>query len=409
MRVIVVNTDEDVAADLRSVLLSIDGVRIVAEVDEPALVAQAVSQFPAEILLLHLDPNPAAMMDIVAPVIEAHRGQIAAVAMTEDRDAELVMRAMRAGMKEFLWKPFPPEQLAETLTRIGCEMSESSRRLGRLFSITGSAGGVGATQLATNLAVELAQLDKWDGAPGSGVKPRVAIVDMDLRFGQVATQLDMQPTYTLAELCETPEQIDTQMIERAMCKHASGVHVLARPSDYAHAERIGGAQAAGVLAALQEHYDFVIVDVPARFDGGVRAVYDLADTCLLVLQLLVPSVRNASRIIHELCNTGYPMERLRLVCNRYGRDSGYLDKEDVETTLDRRLDFLIPEEWKTSAASVNVGAPLATMAPRSRLRQAYQRIAVALAVSDAEEAEATEERSQNEVKKRLLSFFAGSK
>jgi len=408
IRVIVVNTDEDVAADLRAVLLANEGVRIVAEIDEPALLAQALSQLPAEILLVHLDPNPAGMMDVVAPLIEAHRGQFAAIAMTEDRDGELVMRAMRAGVREFLWKPFPPEQLGETLQRVARESSTDGQRLGRLIAVVGTSGGVGATQLATNLAVELAQLEDWAGArPGAG--PRVAVVDMDFRFGQVAMQLDAQPTYTLAELCETPEQIDAQMIDRAMFKHATGVHVLSRPGDLGQAERINAGQAAGVLAALQEHYDFVVVDLPARFDASARAVYDMADTYLLVLQLLVPSVRNADRILYELTSTGYALERVRLVGSRFGRDSGYLDQADVEATLKRRFDFLLPDEWKSSAAAVNMGAPLLTVAPKTKLRQAYYQLALSLANEGGQAAENLEGDASEARRKGLFSFFAGSK
>lgn len=408
IRVIIVNTDEEVAPDLRAVLLSIEGVKIVAEIDEPALLAQALSQLPAEVLLVHLDPNPAGMMDVVAPLIEAYKGQFAAIAMTEDRDAELVMRAMRAGMKEFLWKPFPPEQLGETLQRVGQEATGDGRRLGRLISVVGTTGGVGATQLATNLAVEMAQLESWRGAPNPGSRPNVAVVDMDFRFGQVAMQLDAQPAYTLGELCETPEQIDMQMIERAMFKHATGVHVLARPGDLTQAERINAGQAAGVLSALQEHYDFVVVDLPARFDPSARAVFDMADTYLLVLQLLVPSVRNADRILHELSSIGYALERVRLICNRYGRESGYLDQPDVEATLKRQVEFLLPDEWKTSSAAVNMGAPLLTIGPRTKLRQAYRTLAMNLAGNNDTEVGVEVEAGSNDTSKKGLFSFLGS-
>jgi len=409
IRVIVLNTDEQVARDLRAVLLSIAGVKIVAEIDEPGLLSQVLSQLPAEVLLVHLDPNPAGLMDVVAPVIEAYKGQIAAVAMTEDRDAELVMRAMRAGMREFLWKPFPPEQLAETLQRVGRETSASGRRLGRLFCVVGTTGGVGATQLAVNLAVELAQLQTWDGAPGAGTRPRVAIVDMDWRFGQVAMQLDANPSHTIAELCETPEQIDSQMINRAMFKHSTGVHVLARPNDLSQMETVSAAQAAGVIAALQEHYDFVVVDVPARFDPSVRAVFDMADTYLLVLQLLVPSARNADRILQELSATGYAVERVRLVCNRFGRESGYLEREDVEATLKRSIDFVLPDEWKMSAAAVNMGVPLLLIGPRTKLRHAYRRIATALACRETAPNEEDESAGADAGRKGLFALFGGAK
>lgn len=411
---IIVNTDEDVAADLRAVLLAIDGVKIVAEIDEPALLAQAIDHFPAELLLVHLDPAPGPMMDVVAPLIDANKERIAAVAMTEDRDAELVMRAMRAGMREFLWKPFPPEQLREIVQRVGGSGPAGARRVGRLISVVASGGGLGNTQVATNLAVELAQLDTWDGAPPAGGRPSVAVVDLDFRFGQVAMQLDAAPTYTIADLCETAAAIDRPMIEQAMFKHSTGVHVLARPNDMGAADRISAGHTAGALAALQEYYDFVVVDMPARFDASARAVFDMADRYLLVLQLMVPSVRAADRMLHELASTGYAVNRVKLVCNRVGREAGYLNQEDVETTLKRKMDFVLPDDWKTSANAVNMGAPLLLYAPRSKLRAAYRALALGLAceeqaAAESSDAAALESNGNGTGKKGLLSIFGGPK
>lgn len=407
VRVIVLNTDEQVAADLRGVLLAIDGVKIVAEIDEPAMLVQALAQFPAEVLLVHLDPNPQGIMDVVAPLIEARKGQIVAIGMTEDRDAELVVRAMRAGMREFLWKPFPPEQLGETLHRVAVESGQASKRLGKLISVISTGGGMGATQMATNVAVELSQIEEWPGAELTGTRPRVAVVDLDFRFGQVAMQLDAQPTYTISELCDTAEQIDTAMLERAMFKHPTGVQVLARPTDFFQPDRISAGQCAGVLAALQEHFDFVVADVPPRFDPSARSVFDMSDHYLLVVQLVVPSVRNADRILNELASSGYAVDRVRIVCNRFGRNAGYLEPGDVELTLKRKFDFYVPDEWKTSAGAVNIGAPLATYAPKSKLRLAYRRIALSLAGVDAA-ADGSGDASADG-RKGLFGFFAGSR
>jgi pilus assembly protein CpaE len=405
VRVIVVNTDEEAAAELRALLLSVDGVKIVAEVDEPFLLAQALSQFPAEVLLLHLDPNPAAMMEAAAPLIGERKGQLAAIAMTENRDAELVVQAMRAGMREFLFKPFPPEQLAAVLHRIGGEATTAGRGAGRLIPIVGCCGGVGVTFVSINLAVELAQLESWvDG----NQQPKVAVVDLDFRYGQVAMFLDMQPTYTIAELCETPEHIEPQMLDRVMIKHPSGVHVLAHPNDLDQAEQISAANCAGVLATLLEHYDFVVTDGPVRFDSSARAVFDMTDMYLLVLQLLVPPVRNADRLLHELRRAGYNLDKLHLVCNRLGREAVFLEPADVETTLNRKISWALPDDWRTASTAINVGSPLLECAPKSKLRAAFEHMAQEIANRTLEASATGRGRTGGESqKKSLLSIFGG--
>ena len=391
-------------------MLSVSGVKIVAEVDEPFLLPQALSQFPCEVLLAHLDPAPQAMMESLAPILEQNKDKFVAIGMTEDRDAELVMRAMRAGMREFLWKPFPPEQLTAILERVRDDAPKAEKKLGKLIPVVSASGGAGATTLSTNIAVELAQLDQWQGQTSAGRRPRVAVVDLDYRFGQVAMFLDAQPTHTIADLCESAENLDPGLIDRAMFKHPSGVHVLAHPVDTEQAERITAAACAGALSALQENYDFVVVDGPVRFDHTARAVFDMTDVALLVVQLLVPSVRSADRYLSELKRRGYNLDRIRLVCNRAGREVAYLEPADVEATLKRKLNWTLPDEWKFSATSVNVGQSLFEFAPKSKLRAAYQQLAIDLASGAAEsnfQAVVETPKKSESGRKGLFSIFTG--
>lgn len=412
VRVIIVNTDQEAAPELRRYLLSVDGVKISAEVDEPLLLDQALAQFPADILLVHLDPCAPATMEAIAPVLEAHKNKFTAIGMTEDRDAELVMRAMRVGMKELLWKPFPPEQLTQLIETIRDNAGPREQKIGKLIPIVSANGGAGGTTLATNLAVELAQLTTWDGQPQAGEKPRVAVVDMDFRFGQVAMFLDAHPTHTIADLCESPEHLEAALIDRAMFKHPTGVHVLAHPQSFEQAELITAASCAGAIGALLENYDFVVADGPVRFDHSARTVLDLADHMLLVVQLLVPSVRSADHYLTEMGRAGYNLDRVRLVCNRVGRDVAYLEASDVETTLKRSLNWQLPDEWKFSATAVNVGQSLMEFAPKCKLRMAYQQIAQDLATggvaSNFESHEAAPAKKTEPARKGLFGMLRGS-
>lgn len=363
VRVIVFNADEAYRPELRTALLSLQGVKIVAEVDEPVLLPQAVGQFPADVAIVHLDPNMETVLQMAGKVA-AERPDLAIFALSESTDGQLILAAMRLGIREFLTKPLDREFLVPAFEKVTQRRTESATQ-GHLIAVLGSAGGVGATSIATNLAVELARI-----ATG-----RVGLVDLDFRFGQVATMLDLESTYTIADLCETHQQLEPQMIERALVPHRSGVKVLARPNQFTQAENITAAHCVGVLTGLTSMHEYVVVDGPSRFDAGARAVLDLADDMLLVMHLLVPCVRNLSRMIQGMREVGFNLDRVKLICNRSGRDLGSLSLDDVRETLGLEVHAVLPEDWATISGAINLGEPLVEHAPKSRLALAVRDLA----------------------------------
>lgn len=368
VRVIVFNADEDYSVALRTELLRLEGVQIVAEVDEPALIEQAVGQFPAEVLIAHLDPIPDVCLPLVTKLAGEHP-DLAVFVLSESTNGQLILTAMRAGVREFLTKPLDPQLLASAFDKVLSQAS-SSVQLGSLISVMGSIGGAGASIVATNLAVELASIAK---------ERPVALVDLDFRYGQAGTMLDLQADYTIADLCDTPEQLDEGMIARVMVKHSSGVHLLARPNNFAQADHITAAHCASVLGGLQQLYEFVVVDGPGRYDSGAMTALDLSDVNLLIMQLLVSSVRNVHRMLEALRDNGYNLDRFKLICNRTGRDSAHLCVEHVEDTLGMKIFHQIPDDWKAVSSCVNMGIPLAEGAAKSRTRSAIHELAERLA------------------------------
>lgn len=377
-RVIIFNADEDYSATIRSDLLSIPGVQIVAELDELGLIEQALGQFPVDLLLVHLDPMPERVLPVIIQIAKA-RSDLAILVVSETTDGPLILSAVRAGIREFITKPVERGQLSEAIDKIR-ELSQATIQVGSLISILSTTGGAGASTLAVNLAAELNDLC-------TGKRP-VALVDLDFRYGQLATMLDLQADYTITDLCDTPEQLDPAMIDKAMVKHSSGLHLLARPNMFAQADQITAAHCASVLSSLQQVYEYVIVDGPNRYDPGGLAVLDLADVTLLVVQLLVPSVRNAHRMISELRDGGYNLSRFRMVCNRVGRESGHLNVEHIEKTLNLKVSHQIPDDWKTVSAAINIGVSLAEHAPKTRVRTAIRELAEKIVAPPAEEADA---------------------
>ncbi len=363
VRFIILNDDERFGAELRGLLTRFDGVKIVAEVDQPALLRQTVENIPAEVLLVHLDPNP----DLVLPVagdIAADLPHLPVFAVSESTDGQLILNAMRKGVREFLTKPIDTDTFAEALDKIASGTGPAAPQ-GKLVTVLGASGGAGATMLATNLACELAELNGG----------RVSLIDLDYRFGQVATFLDLEPTYTLADLCGSVEQTDQQMIERALVKHDCGVRVLSRPATFTQAESITAADCVGVLSTLTQISDYVVVDGPIRFDPHAQSVLDLADANLLIVQLLVPSVRNAVRILDGMREAGYNLERTKLVCNRVGKESSHLSPRDVMGTVNFRSCSIVPDDWEAVGGAINLGMPLSAHCPKNKVRLAIRELA----------------------------------
>lgn len=361
---IIFNRDEDYSATMRSDLLSIPGMHIVAELDELALIENAITQFPVDLLVAHLDPAPDAILPVITGVAQAHP-ELAVYVVSESTDGKHILIAMRAGVREFLTKPVDRGQLELAAGKLLASRVDEHER-GTLISILGVIGGAGASMLAANLAAEISDLTR----PGE-----VALVDLDFRYGHLGTMLDLQADYTIAELADTPEQVDTGMIEKAMVKHESGLHLLARPNSFAQADQITGAHCAAVLTALRQVYKYVVVDGPMRFDPGGLAVLDMADINILLIQLLVTGVRNLHRMLEELRNEGYNLGRFMLVCNRVGRDSTHLEVQHVEQTVRVEVAHQIPDDWKQVGTAINMGVPLMNIAPRSRVRLAIRELA----------------------------------
>lgn len=363
LKFIVLNDHEEFTLQLRAMLLKFDGVKIVAEINEPALLAQTLSQFHVDILFVNLDPNPEAVLPLIGDIASAHHN-LAIFAASESSEGPLILKVMRLGVKEFFPKPIDENALAEALNRITSHRDETVTQ-GKLITILGTAGGVGATTLSANLGVELAAL-----ASGN-----VTVVDLDYRFGQVATVLDVEPTYTLADLCGSSDHLEPSVVTRALAKHSTGVQVLSRPTSFAEADTITAAACMGMFSTMLNMNEYIVVDGPTRFDLGAKSILALSDVNLLVVQLLVPCVRNAFRILENMRDNGYNLDRTKLVCNRIGRNAGHLSVAHVTETLGVELFASIPDDWSTVSGAINLGEPLLTHGPKSKVRLAIQEIA----------------------------------
>jgi len=335
-----------------------------ASVSEAGSLAEAVQRHRPDALFLDLIEDADARLD----ELEALPGPRPPMLVTGPEDeSQLILRAMRLGAREYLAPELEDEHaFCTAVERLILEHQPTAtpeQMLAPVIAVMGAKGGVGATFVACQLA---AALERMGG--------RTALVDLNLRVGDVALYHDLQPRYTLSSLASDREEFDAAWLERVLEPHQSGVHLLAAPSRAEEADLTGVPQLERAIDLLRSEFDWVILDVSRSWDEiSVRAL-DLAEQIFLVTVPDVPNLSHTRQHMELLQRLGHPLEKIRLIANRYTRSAPVTGKDLVEF-LGRSADLRIPNDYANTLVCVNEGRPLWEAAPKSELWAAYAKLA----------------------------------
>ncbi len=374
VRVILYDADKDAGGKLRDILENIAGVRLIETLSEIDMLLPAVEKSSADLVVANLDPAPDGIMAAVGQASKTHADMTFLATSAKD-DAGLIRSAVRAGFSDVVKLPDESDRLAEEIGNLR-HRAEGDGSRGSIVSVLGSAGGVGCTTVAVNLAVELAEK--------SGVE--VALVDLNFQFGHVAMMLDLDIQHSIADLCGESRDVDTRIVQKAIIKHKSRVHVVPRPREFEDTEGLTASGCVQLLTVLRQMYPYVVLDGPNRSDATALAVLDICAWNLLVVQPLVTAARNAKRILSALQKYGFDGQPLQVICNRAGGGLSHLNAQRLEKSLGAKILLSIPDDWTSVSAAINLGEPLAMNAPRSKARDAIRELADKIRGSGAESA-----------------------
>ncbi|HET8746400.1 MAG TPA: AAA family ATPase [Ramlibacter sp.] len=299
--------------------------------------------------------------------LTAARPALAVILLSTSRDADLLLRAMRAGVGEVLPDPPAAADLAAALQRAAqrARPPGGATQLGRVMSFVACKGGSGATFIAANLGYVLA----------SERSLRVALLDLDLQYGDSACFVSDQPARSsLAELARHIDRLDADLLEASMLHISEGFHLLAAPEQPEDALGVTAFQLERVIEVARMVYDVVLLDVERMMDPlGIKAL-DKSETTFLVAENMIPHVRDARRLVRVLAAIGAPQQKLRLVLNREGRRGG-LGLAQVEKGVGLKVAHRVPDNLDEVPEAVNAGVPIAQMHPRSPVARALREIA----------------------------------
>ena len=304
------------------------------------------------------------------------------VFLTSDRtDSQLLLKAMRMGVKEFLLQPLNEQEVRQALAGFKARSGQASGhtvpgKLGRIISIMGSKGGVGTTTVAVNLAVSLAE---------TKAKQSVALVDLNAVVGEIPLFLAVRPSYHWGEIMQNIGRLDSAFLMNIMVRHGSGLYVLPSPS------KLNGYPVATpdtmqrVLNVLRDMFDVVVIDGGQSMDSAYLKVIEMSDALLIISILSLPCLHNTHNLLQSLKGLSIlPQDRMRVVINRYLKRSD-ISIPEAQESIKQEIFWSIPNDYKATMSAINQGKPLSQVVSKAPVTRSISEMAEYLLREDNED------------------------
>lgn len=371
LRLAIVDPSDTSRNQLKNMLLGMDMVWLDAESSRYEFFADVLAQTKPDIGLVVVDQDPEGALAMVEKVTRT-APDTAILVVSSSSDGQLILRAMRAGAKEFLAQPLRLEDLVaalERLSKLKFGGSDGKVRGCTVIAVAGATGGVGTTSLAVNLGCALA----------ANRSRSVALVDLDLALGDADVFLDTIPDYTLVDVAQNVTRLDFNLLKRSLTKHSSGLFLLPRPVQMEDAEEVTPEDLQRVIGLLKATFTHLLIDLSKSYTPLDRVALQMAEHVLLVTQMDLPCLRNVVRLMVSFGEMQGVANKVKIVLNRAGLDTTPISTKKAQETMGREIFWQVPNDYRTMVGVRNNGVPLLEQAPKAKVTQSIIDLAETLA------------------------------
>ncbi|HEY6304664.1 MAG TPA: AAA family ATPase [Terriglobales bacterium] len=258
---------------------------------------------------------------------------------------QLIVSAMRAGVREYIERPTTTTDLLDAFVRLSTTRRKPGREnsRGKVFTIVNAKGGSGATTVAVNLALAL-----------QSVHHSTALVDL-APLGHCALHLNLKPAFTVSDALTNLHRLDASLLESFMARHDRGLQVLAGAVAPVAIEP-SASDFARLFDTMVGLFHYIVVDASSRLDSATRLVSNLSEKVLLIAHADVASLWSAGRVAQYLGETG-SRDRFALVLNRYRKVAGFNEAE-TEAAIGAPVLWRIPNQYFAVSSAIDRGVPL---------------------------------------------------
>jgi pilus assembly protein CpaE len=318
-----------------------------------AVQSLSVSASP-QILFVDLAESGDPLNDINALAEVCEPGTVV-IASGQVNDVRLYRDLVASGIQDYLLKPLSPDMLRDSFTHAQAMLNApkhvdvSTERAHCSTAIIGARGGVGASTLATSLAWLLAEKEGRS----------TALLDLDIHFGTGALQLDIEPGRGLTDAIENPSRIDGLFIERAMVKASEKLAVLSAEAAINAPLLTDGAAFYQLQEEMRAAFECTIVDLPRAMLVQHPHLISDVQLAVLVTEFTLASARDTIRLLSWL-KSNAPQTKVYVVANKV-HAGGQIEiaRKDFESSIERKIDLLVPFDQKLAATAAKLGKPFA--------------------------------------------------
>lgn len=337
-----------------------DTIRIDGMVDDFSEGLKVIHKTSAKIVILEVTELNRGVEEI--QYLLTNHPHLSVIVSSFEKNPEWILKLMRAGAVEYLLRPINQDELIQALTKVGrfwFSKPPTDKKQGNIIAVYYPTGGVGVTTVAVNLAAGLAS--------GSD---KVALVDLNLLTGDIATFLDVNPSYTLSSVTNNIARLDANFLMGVMTRHSSGPYVLTEPTELDDAINITPEQVSRLLQFLKGIFDYVVVDCGGQLAGCTMSILENANLILFTSVLSLPAIKTSKRYLAAMERKGIRKDRLKLIVNRY-LPKADIQVKDAERVLGYSVFTSLPNDYENIIASINKGVPLVRLLPRAPATKAF--------------------------------------
>jgi pilus assembly protein CpaE len=339
-------------------------------IDPAAAAKELTSANPS---VIAIGPNfPTDMALEFAAVIEVEHPEVGVVIVAEPTP-ELWQLALRAGVKDVVAPETGDDELrvifqrvlevaARQRTNLAAEMGVEVPH-GKVITVVAPKGGAGKTAVATNLAVALAERDQGN----------VALLDLDLTFGDVGQALGLHPEHTIADLATTQGGVTPTTVKVFLTRRSERTFVLCAPESPEAGEKVPEHVIERTIRLLAAEFPYVVIDTSAGLTEATLTAIEQSTDLVLLCDLSVSSLRGLRKVVDALDDLSLSQARRHFILNR--ADSKVDVAAEQAASLVRMPVVIEIPSTRTVPLAMNHGVPVVEEAPRSAVARAYEALA----------------------------------